>query len=343
MIFDRISLLNSYGVLKLANNSEGRVGQILFNRTSFYGTKTNMRFGSLIELANYIQENHAFQIFDPACVCGTCDESIWKLLSFSVELPNRRYVTYINNLRGAFESGDGTIMNKKTVDAVSADFVQDRRLGTIKENFECHGYIQNQGRYVTPCEYVDMITNSYYDELIKKYVASKNMHGLSRAEMFVDKCHEGEIVKKKVWATTTLATTTVLPTTTIQTFKAATTFLNQAMATSVVGDGFQETTNILANGVATHSVALRKNLSNFQDIKQLTYSLSGNDGTGLTGVVNIDPDGSTLSFANIDINIFIINGEIVLGVTHNITQSDSILSFSIRTNNSYVGNNVSLS
>ena len=92
MIFDRISLLSSYSVLQTAQRTEGKIGKILFNRTSFYGTKTNMRFASLIELANYIQENHAFQIFDPACVCGTCDESIWKLLSFSVELPNRRFV-----------------------------------------------------------------------------------------------------------------------------------------------------------------------------------------------------------------------------------------------------------
>lgn len=343
MIFDRISLLNSYGVLQAAQRSEGRVGKILFNRTAFYGTKTNIRFESLVELANYIQQNHAFQIFDPACVCGTCDESIWKLLSFSVELPGRRFVTYVNNMRGAFESGDGARMNKKTIDIIAKDFAADRRLGTIKDNFECHGYIQNQGRYVTPCEYVDMITNSYYDELIKQYMLTRNSYGLSRSEVFIDKCHEGEIVDKHVWATTTAATTTVLPTTTIETFKAETTFTNQAMGTGVIGDGFQADTNILNLGDRTHSATIRKNASNFQSIKQLTYSISGNAGSGISGSVTIEADGSTQAFGNIDINIFLLNGEIVLGITHNIVQSDSTVALLVKLNPEYVGGDVALS
>jgi|TARA_B110000914_G_scaffold154192_1_gene135334 hypothetical protein len=302
-----------------------------------------MRFASLIELANYIQENHAFQIFDPACVCGTCDESIWKLLSFSVELPNRRFVTYINNLRGAFESGDGARMNKKTIDVVAKDFAADRRLGTVKENFDCHGYIQNQGRYVTPCGYVKVITNSYYDELIKEYLTTKNLYGLSRAEMFVDKCHEGEIVDKYIWATTTVATTTELPTTTIETFKAETTYLNQAMATSVIGNGFQEDFNILNLGNKTHSVTIRKNASNFQSVKQLTYSISGNEGSGINGAVIIAADGSTQAVGNADINIFLLNGEIVLAITHNIAQSDSTVTLTVKLNSTYVGEGVVLS
>ena len=64
MIFDRISLLSSYGALKVAELNEGRISHILFNRTAFYGTKTNIRFGSIQELAQYIQSEFAFQIFD---------------------------------------------------------------------------------------------------------------------------------------------------------------------------------------------------------------------------------------------------------------------------------------
>ena len=336
MIFDRISLLNSYGVLQTAERSEGRIGKILFNRTEFYGTKTNIRFNSLVEFANYIQTNHAFHIFDPACVCGTCDESIWKLLSFTVELPSRRFVTYINNMRGAFESGDGARMNKKTIDIIAKDFAADRRLGTIKENFECHGYIQNQGRYVTPCEYVDMITNSYYDELIKQYMLTKNSYGLSRAEMFIDKCHEGEIVAKHVWATTTSATTTILPTTTIETFSAESSFLNQAMATSVVGNGYQENSGIANLGNATHNITIRKNLSNFLDINQLMYSISGNSGSGIVGVVPLAVDGSTQTVGNVDINCFLLSGEIILAISHNIAQEDSIVTLTIKTTPDYV-------
>ncbi len=342
MIFDRISLLNSYGVLQAAQRSEGRVSQILFNRTAFYGTKTNIRFKTLVELANYIQENHAFQIFDPNCVCGTCDESIWKLLSFSVELPGKRFVTYVNNMRGEFESGDGARMNKKTIDIIAKDFAADRRLITIKDNFECFGYIQNQGRYVTPCEYVDMITNSYYDELIKQYMLTRNSYGLSRSEVFIDKCHEGEIVDKHVWATTTVATTTILPTTTIETFKAETTFLNQAMATSVVGNGYQEDTNVLDLGIRTHSVTIRKNGSNFQDLRELSYSISGNSGSGVNGAVSLIADGSTQVIGNLSVNVFILSGEVVLSVTHNIVQEDSIVTFTVKTNPEYVQDNVVL-
>ena len=38
-----------------------KISCLCFNRTAFYGTKTNIRFESLVELANYIQQNHAFQ------------------------------------------------------------------------------------------------------------------------------------------------------------------------------------------------------------------------------------------------------------------------------------------
>ncbi len=327
MIFDRISLLSSYGALKTAQNNEGRISHILFNRTAFYGTKTNIRFKSVQELAQYIQNEYAFQIFDPNCVCGTCNESIWRLLSFVVELPGRRYVTFVNNLRGGFESAEGARLNKKTVDVIAKDFAKDLRLDTIKNNYECYGYIQNQGRYVTPCEYVDMITNAYYDELIKGYFETRNLFGLSKSEIFIDKCHEGEIVTEKQWATTTLATTTVLPTTTIPTYIARTVFINTAPNTIVIGNGMQETDQLRDGKIATHTVTIRKGGGQrFKSIDELRYSINGtisNEG------ISLSPDGSTIKLGEQSANIFLLMGEIVIAWTHKILTEDMNITFNI--------------
>jgi hypothetical protein len=326
MIFDRISILSSYGALKAAQNNEGKISHILFNRTAFYGTKTNIRFKSVQELAVYIQNEFSFQIFDPNCVCGTCNESIWKLLSFVVELPGRRYITFVNNLRGGFESAEGAILNKKTIDIIAKDFAKDRRLGLIKDNYECHGYIQNQGRYVTPCEYVDMITNSYYDELIKEYMKTRNLFGLSKSEIFIDKCHEGELVKKKQWATTTEATTTQLPTTTVSTYNAQTLFLNYAMGTSVVGNGMQETNGILDGKPVTHSITIRKSGGKFFNLNELNFTVSG---TISNTPIQLYPDGSTGALLGQSYNIFLLNGEIVVAWTHVIQTEDMNISINI--------------
>ena len=40
MVFDRISLIEAYKVLKTVNENDGPVSKILFNKTAFYGTKT---------------------------------------------------------------------------------------------------------------------------------------------------------------------------------------------------------------------------------------------------------------------------------------------------------------
>ena len=40
MIFDRISLVKSYASLKVVELNDGAVKDILFNKTAYYGTKT---------------------------------------------------------------------------------------------------------------------------------------------------------------------------------------------------------------------------------------------------------------------------------------------------------------
>lgn len=203
MLFDRISLAEAYDALRIAEANEGTLSQILFNRSAYYGTKTVVRFDSVFALRQHIEQNFAYQQFDPNCECGTCNDSIWQLLSFTVQLPNRRYASFVNNLRGGFESAEGDLLNKKTKDRLAIVFQKNSRLAVVKKNATCFGYIENQGKYVSPCDYITVIKNDYHDELIKLYQKTKGIYGLARTEVYVDRCHDGIIEKAAVWDTTT--------------------------------------------------------------------------------------------------------------------------------------------
>ena len=98
MLFDRIRLANAFGALKRTELNEGKISEILFNKTAYYGTKTQIRFKSVAELREFINSEYAFQMIYFDCQCGTCNESIWQLLSFTVQLPDRRFVSFINNI-----------------------------------------------------------------------------------------------------------------------------------------------------------------------------------------------------------------------------------------------------
>ena len=234
MLFDRISLVEAYDALRVAEANEGIISQILFNKTAYYGTKTVVRFDSVRQLRQHIEQNFAYQQFDPNCECATCNDSIWQLLSFTVQLPDMRYVSFVNNLRGQFESAEGALLNKTTKDRLALVFRKNARLVVVKKNATCFGYIENQGKYVSPCDYITVIKNDYHDELIALYQKTKGIYGLARTEIYVDKCRDVSREKPAVWDTTTVdpcldlaatheivdaqsiweATTTLAPTTT---------------------------------------------------------------------------------------------------------------------------------
>jgi len=199
MIFDRISLVDAYAALQITEANEGKLKQVLFNRTAHYGTKTNVRFSSVLELGRFIESEFAFQAFDPNCECGTCNESIWQLLSFTVELPGRRFVTFINNIRGEFESAEAAQLNRSSKAALAVVFKKNATLIRLKKTATCYGYIENQGKYVSPCDYIDLIKTPAHDEVIKLYQSTRNKHGLNRTEVYIDKCNEGIIEKAYKW------------------------------------------------------------------------------------------------------------------------------------------------
>jgi len=204
MLFDRISLVEAYDALRVAEANEGIISQILFNKTAYYGTKTVVRFDSVRQLRQHIEQNFAYQQFDPNCECATCNDSIWQLLSFTVQLPDMRYVSFVNNLRGQFESAEGALLNKTTKDRLALVFRKNARLAVVKKNATCFGYIENQGKYVSPCDYITVIKNDYHDELIALYQKTKGIYGLARTEIYVDKCRDVSREKPAVWDTTTV-------------------------------------------------------------------------------------------------------------------------------------------
>ena len=176
MIFDRISLVKAYAGLKVVQLNDGLVKDILFNRTAFYGTKTIIRFKTLADFAAYINENFPYQYFDIDCQCGiTKNEAIWRCLSFNLTLENNRYATFVNNLRGDFESAQEAQLNKLSVDACKGIFRTENQLLRLKGSYACMEYIQNQNLYVDPCNYVEIIRNAAYFELMQElYPLSKH-------------------------------------------------------------------------------------------------------------------------------------------------------------------------
>lgn len=175
MIFDRISLVSAYRALKFVNDNDGRVSDILFNRQELYGTKTCLRFKSLSDLKDYITTEFPYYHFDPECDCGTGKESILRLLSFYVYLKDintqteTKHAVFVNNIRTDFESAKETELNNMSVKKIAEVFKGNLRLQFLKENYICESYIQQQGNYVDPCDYIEIVSNDFYKELINDH------------------------------------------------------------------------------------------------------------------------------------------------------------------------------
>ena len=228
MIFDRISLVKAYAGLKIVQLNDGAIKDILFNKTAHYGTKTILRFKTLADLAAFINENYPYQYFDINCQCGiTQNEAIWRPLSFNLTLPNNRYATFVNNLRGDFESAQEADLNKLSVDACKAIFKTEAQLTRLKGTYACMEYIQNQNLYVDPCNYVEIIRNDAYFELMQKLYPLSKHPDITATQLFEMpepfEVAQVPIPELNITTTTTTTTTTAAPTTTTTTTAAPTT------------------------------------------------------------------------------------------------------------------------
>ena len=145
MVFDRISLVKSYAALKIVELNDGAVKDILFNKTAYYGTKTILRFKNLKDLADFINKNYPFQYFDPNCQCAvTSKDAIWTPLSFNLTLEDDRYASFVNNLRGDFESAQEKRLNSTSVKAGKSIFETTAELVRLKGEYSCFHLLCDQ-------------------------------------------------------------------------------------------------------------------------------------------------------------------------------------------------------
>jgi len=168
MVFDRISLIDAYNVLKVLNDNDGPVTNILFNKTAFYGTKTVPRFATLADLKTFINTKYPYKYYEEDCECATENESIYTLLAFEVG-DKPKYDIFVNNMRTLLDSAKKATLNEMSVKITKEIFSKNTRLDFLFDNYVCFAYIQDQGEYVYPCDYIEIIKNIHYTEVIRDF------------------------------------------------------------------------------------------------------------------------------------------------------------------------------
>lgn len=148
----------------------------------------------------------------------TGNDAIWTPLSFNLTLSNNRYATFVNNLRGDFESAQENKLNSTSVKACKSIFANNAELKSLKGSYSCFEYVINQNQYVAPCEYVELITNEAYRRLVGElYPLSKNRDLVTYAILDVedpaDVLPQVEIPELIITTTTTTAAPTTTTTT----------------------------------------------------------------------------------------------------------------------------------
>jgi len=171
MVLDRISLIAVYDVLKTINENDGIVSNIFMNRSSIYGSKTVPKFANILELKAFIEANYPYISWNPECECATCNEGVYTLLSFNVQLKGQRDAIFVNNLRKKFESAKVKQLNDLSVRATDTLFKTNDDLHELRRNYVCFPYINTTAgmTYTNPCEYIEIIRNGYYSTLIDTY------------------------------------------------------------------------------------------------------------------------------------------------------------------------------
>ncbi len=309
MVFDRISLVKAYAALKIVELNDGAVKDILFNKTSYYGTKTIDRFDRLSDLAAFINENYPYQYFDPDCQCAVTElDSIWLPLSFNLTLYTDRYATFVNNMRGDFESAQGARLNKISVTACQSIFKTASELQRLKQNYSCFAYMINQNQYVNYCEYVELIVNGAYTSLVEEYYPLSRHPDLQVSQLLVN-TEPLNLEDESAPIPAIYTATTQFNVASGQGFTfpgpIGVSIVNTPIFTSGILPGNMHTDNLLISQAG-----------GFNSVSDINIQL-GNDPI-LTGIVS----GDTMFFAKGDINVILIAGDISIAWTHYVIDHD---------------------
>lgn len=169
MVFDRISLIAIYDLLKTINENDGIVSNIKMNKTSLYGTKTAPMLQSVGELQAFINDNYPYVSWNADCQCPTCNEGVYQLLSFTVHIGDNRHAVFVNRIRNQFESAKAAQLNDLSIKACNTLFAFDAIILDLKRRHTCFPYLAQQDLYVDPCQYIEVITNEAYHKAINLY------------------------------------------------------------------------------------------------------------------------------------------------------------------------------
>jgi hypothetical protein len=175
MIFDRISLVSAYRALNYVNSNDGRVANILFNKKTFYGTKTTARFQNLTELKTYIDLKFPYQYNDSQRYYDATQKTIYNLLTFSVYMKDidtqaeSKHAVFVNNIRNGIESVNQAELNDISAQELQKVFSGNLRLNFLKDNATYESYITSQDKYLDPSDYIALIPDEFYTELINKH------------------------------------------------------------------------------------------------------------------------------------------------------------------------------
>lgn len=176
MVFDRISLIAIYDTLKIVDDNDGPVSDILLNRNTVYGTRTVPRFKTIADLKLFIEDKYPYQVWNPDCDCATSNECIYRILTFTVYVAGKRHAIFVNNIREGFESQKELHLNEISVKKVHKLFQANLQLELLKATYVCFPYIEHPGDYTNPCDYIEILKNKAYETLINiEYKKTKRL------------------------------------------------------------------------------------------------------------------------------------------------------------------------
>ena len=163
MVADRISLVDIRDALQVVEENNGKIGSIMLNRSSHYGTKSVPRFETLRDFKKFINEMHRYMVPDN-CSCHTKNEGIYTLLNFTFEKADTE--VFINNLEKGFNSAKLSKINKITFKRLSQLNNLNTKLRELIKTYTCFPYIEFG--YID-CEYIEIIKNDAYHEMMELY------------------------------------------------------------------------------------------------------------------------------------------------------------------------------